>query len=166
MNEPWSYLRVTTEVRRILLKTTHEVETISRWEVRNTVIGKEEWERRRLCLVVSCLNIWETRRTTVRGVRARSARTLITHFFMFSPECQLYLSFISQENHSNSNAQMHTQILRILNSRFALEHRYISHCRLVSHFLSSCGRTRMSRCVKGATFTCRSERSESWYLSR
>ena len=38
---------------------------------------------------------------------------------MFYPESQnLYLSFISQENRSSSNAQ----ILRILNSRFALEH--------------------------------------------
>ena len=38
---------------------------------------------------------------------------------MFLPESQnLYLSFISQENRSSSNAQ----ILRILNSRFALEH--------------------------------------------
>ena len=49
------------------------------------------------------------------------------HFLMFSPECQLYHlhhSFIPQENHSNSNPQMHTQILRKLNSRFALEHRY------------------------------------------
>ena len=34
---------------------------------------------------------------------------------MFLPESQnLYLSFISQENRSSSNAQMHTQILRVL----------------------------------------------------
>ena len=33
-------------------------------------------------------------------------------------------SFISQEHHSNSNAQIHTQISRIHNSCFALDHRY------------------------------------------
>ena len=32
--------------------------------------------------------------------------------------------FISQENHSNRNAQTHNRKLRKLNSRFALEHRY------------------------------------------
>ena len=36
----------------------------------------------------------------------------------------LYHSFISQENPLKNNAQMHTQILRKLDSRFALEHRY------------------------------------------
>ena len=51
-------------------------------------------------------------------------------FSFFLQECQLYHSyhlyhsFISQENDSNSNAQRHTQVLRKLNSRFALEHRY------------------------------------------
>ena len=34
------------------------------------------------------------------------------------------LIYIIQENHPNSNAQMHTRISRILISRFALEHRY------------------------------------------
>ena len=43
---------------------------------------------------------------------------------MFLPESQFVSLIVSQENHSNSNAQMHTQILRLLNSRFALEHRY------------------------------------------
>jgi peptide alpha-N-acetyltransferase len=36
----------------------------------------------------------------------------------------LYHSFISQENPFKSNAQTHTQMLRKLDSRFALEHRY------------------------------------------
>jgi vesicle coat complex subunit len=64
-------------------------------------------------------------------------------FSFFSQECQLnhsyhlYHSFISQENDSNSNAQTHTQILRKLNSRFALEHRYGVGTDL--HFGSTCG---------------------------
>ena len=49
-------------------------------------------------------------------------------FSCFYQNLNLYLSFISQENRSSSNTQMHTQIhtqiLRTLNSRFALEHRY------------------------------------------
>ena len=62
---------------------------------------------------------------SVRGDRARSARTLITPLsHIFTRMSIVSLIYISQENHSNSNAQMNTQILRILNSRFALEHRY------------------------------------------
>ena len=47
-------------------------------------------------------------------------------------------SFVSQENHSNSNAQMHSQIVRKLISRFALEHRYFSDA---THSICSRSRT-------------------------
>ena len=43
---------------------------------------------------------------------------------LFHENADLYHSFISQENLSKSKALMHTQILRKLNSRFALEPRY------------------------------------------
>ena len=51
----------------------------------------------------------------------REAREFQSYFYLsFSRK---YHSFIPQENHSN-NVQMYTRILRKLNSRFALEHRY------------------------------------------
>ena len=45
------------------------------------------------------------------------------HLLMLSRKCQLYHSFISQENHSNSNAQIQTRMLRKTRTP-TLEHRY------------------------------------------
>ena len=94
-------------------------------------------------------------------------------FSLFSRECQFYHSyhsFISQENHSNSNAQMHTQRARKLNSHLALEHRYIkklriSPVRFVVSFIAAIGTCRSSiygvasrQCVREYQFTQRRSR--------
>ncbi len=61
------------------------------------------------------------------------------HLLIFSRKCQFYHSyhlyhpFISQENHSHSNAQMHTRTFSNINTRKpTLEHRYISLCPVLS----------------------------------
>ena len=84
--------------------------------------------------------------------RARSARTLITPLsHIFTRMSIVSLIYISQENHSNSNAQMNTQILRIFSSRFALEHRYRTQgthrisCTIRKHIPSTSRQDRRSR---------------------
>ena len=64
---------------------------------------------------------------TVRGVRAWSSRVSLFRVSVMSLKVQEYHSyrlFIPHENHSKINARVHTQFNEILNSRFALEHRY------------------------------------------
>jgi hypothetical protein len=82
-----------------------------------------------------------------RELKMTSLCHVITRFQLYH-SCHFCHSFISQENRSNSNAQIHTQTLRILEHQ-TLEHRYeicLSNCG-VGQYRSGCSGTSPGSCI-------------------